>query len=114
MIDTYIFFSIPPEWNEFTYCIDLMAANKTTWDKMCKKLELYQKSDPEKEKLLNSLNYAENSNIIINYLNIIAFNTSLFHDKEHFLVFTYIMENHAHNDLILDYVLNNFEIIKPK
>ena len=112
MIDTYIFFSIPPEWNEFTYCIGLMAANKTTWDKMCKKLELYQKSDPEKEKLLKSLNYAENSNIIIDYLNI-TFNTSLF-QKNHFLMFKSILNKHSNNNLILDYILNNFEIIKPK
>ncbi|KYQ58025.1 Aminopeptidase N [Trachymyrmex zeteki] len=97
------------------YCFGLMAANRTTWNKM---LELYQKTDPEKEKfkkmLMKSLSCAENSDIIINYLNITAFNTSLFHEKEHSLIFKFILDKHLNNDLILDYILSNFEIIKPK
>lgn len=97
------------------YCVGLMATNKTTWDKM---LELYQKTDLEmgelKETLLNSLSCAENSDIIINYLNITTFNTSLFHEKERSLIFKSILNKHLNNDLILDYILSNFEIIKPK
>ncbi|XP_011058986.1 PREDICTED: aminopeptidase N-like isoform X1 [Acromyrmex echinatior] len=102
-------------WQKFVYCSGLMTANKATWDKMLK-LYLKEKHQTEKyqKKLLKSLSCAENPDIIINYLNITAFNTSLFHEKEHSLVFIYIIENHARNDLILDYVLNNFEIIKPK
>jgi len=104
-----------PQWQKFVYCSGLMTANRATWDKVLKLyLKTKYKTEKYQKKLLKSLSCAENPDIIINYLNIIAFNTSLFHDKEHFLVFTYIMENHARNDLILDYVLNNFEIIKPK
>ncbi|KAG5329665.1 AMPQ Aminopeptidase, partial [Acromyrmex heyeri] len=102
-------------WQKFVFCSGLMTANKTTWDKMLKLyLKKNYKTEKYQKKLLKSLSCAENPDIIINYLNITAFNTSLFHDKEHSLVFMYIIENHARNDLILDYVLNNFEIIKPK
>ncbi|EGI57790.1 Aminopeptidase N [Acromyrmex echinatior] len=38
-------YRMSPEHN-FMYCIDLMAANRTTWDKI---LELYQKTDPKEE-----------------------------------------------------------------
>ncbi|XP_018338395.1 PREDICTED: aminopeptidase Q-like [Trachymyrmex septentrionalis] len=104
-----------PQWQKFVYCSGLMTANKATWDKMLKLyLKKTYKTEKYQKKLLKSLSCAENPDIIINYLNITAFNTSLFHDKEHSLAFMYIIENHARNDLILDYVLNNFEIIKPK
>ncbi|KYM78422.1 Aminopeptidase N [Atta colombica] len=100
--------------HNFMYCIGLMAANRTTWDKM---LELYQKTDPKKEKfkkmLLKSLSCSENSDIIINYLNI-TFNTSLFHRKEHAFIIKSVLDKHSNNNLILDYILNNFETIKPK
>ncbi|XP_018368788.1 PREDICTED: aminopeptidase Q-like [Trachymyrmex cornetzi] len=107
--------TLVPQWQKFVYCSGLMTANKTIWDKMLK-LYLKKKYKTEKyqKKLLKSLSCAENPDIIINYLNITAFNTSVFHDKEHSLAFMYIIENHARNDLILDYVLKNFEIIKPK
>jgi len=101
--------------HNFMYCIGLMAANRTTWDKM---LELYQKTDPKKEKfkkmLLKSLSCSENSDIIINYLNIATFNTSLFHRKERAFILKSILDKHSNNNLILDYILNNFETIKPK
>ncbi|KYQ58340.1 Aminopeptidase N [Trachymyrmex zeteki] len=105
-----------PHWQKFVYCSGLMTANRTTWDKMLKLylLEKNSKTEKYKKQLLKSLSCAENSDIIINYLNITAFNTSLFNDKEHCFAFMYVIEKHARNDLILDYVLNNFEIIKPK
>jgi len=87
----------------------MMSANRTTWDKM---LELYQqKSDIT---ILKSLSCAENSDIIINYLNIIASNTSLFNIRIHYLAFIFITERHASNDLILDYILRNIKNIRPK
>ena len=103
-----------PGYN-FMYCIGLMAANRTTWDKM---LELYQMTNPKKEKfkktLLKNLSCPENSDIIINYLNITTFNTSLFHEKERSFIIKSILDKHLNNTLILDYILNNFETIKPK
>ncbi|XP_018406616.1 PREDICTED: aminopeptidase Q-like [Cyphomyrmex costatus] len=103
-----------PQYQNFVYCPGLMTANRTIWDKM---LEIYLKKDRKTDKfqkrLLKSLSCAENPDIIINYLNITAF-TKSFPDKEHCLAFIYIIEKHARNDLILDHILTNFEILKPK
>ncbi|KYN06645.1 hypothetical protein ALC62_02302, partial [Cyphomyrmex costatus] len=73
-----------PQYQNFVYCPGLMTANRTIWDKM---LEIYLKKDPF---------------------------TKSFPDKEHCLAFIYIIEKHARNDLILDHILTNFEILKPK
>lgn len=95
------------------YCTGMMAANRTTWDKM---LELYLegKLKEKPERLLMGLSCAENPNIIINYLNILAFNTSLFEDNDHSRVFKYILKRHVRKNKILKYILKNFEAIKPK
>ncbi|KYN05612.1 Aminopeptidase N [Cyphomyrmex costatus] len=104
-----------PLGHNFMYCIGLMAANRTTWDKM---LELYQKTDPKNLKfrrtLLNSLSCIENPDIIINYLNLATYNTSLFNEEDHSLIFMSVINKHSNDDLILDYILNNFEALKPK
>jgi len=107
--DRHIYFRIPRWWQEWTYCAGLMVANKTTWNKI---LELYQqKSDIT---ILKSLSCAEDPDIIINYLNITALDILSFHDVEHYFAFSFILQKHARNNLILDYVLTNFEIIKPR
>ncbi|EGI61526.1 Aminopeptidase Q [Acromyrmex echinatior] len=64
--------------------------------------------------LLKSLSCSENSDIIINYLNITTFNTLLFHEKERSFIIKSILDKHLNNTLILDYILNNFETIKAK
>jgi len=99
-----VYFRIPLWWQDWTYCFGLTIANRTTWDKM---LELYYRK-PDK-KILEALNCAENVDIIINYLNI-ASNT-VFYDNEHFFILEIILQKHARNDLILDYILKNFENI---
>ncbi|XP_011063449.1 PREDICTED: thyrotropin-releasing hormone-degrading ectoenzyme-like [Acromyrmex echinatior] len=96
---------------KFMYCTGMMAVNKTTWDKM---LELYLKDEKVEKQILESLSCAEDPDIIINYLNIISLNTSLFHDDEHSFVFKNVLEKYACNDKIRDYVLKNLEIIKPR
>jgi len=105
-----IYFRISYE-EKFMYCIGMMAANRTTWDKM---LELYLKDEKFKKQILESLSCAEDPDIIINYLNIISLNTSVFHDDEHSFVFKKILKKYASNDKIRDYVLKNLEIIKPR
>lgn len=103
-----MYFRIPQWWQEWTYYFGLATASRTTWNKV---LALYeQKPDKQYWKILSG---AEDSIIIINYLNIIAWNTALFHPKDHPTIFKIILEKHARNDVILDYVLDNFEIIKP-
>ncbi|XP_071571530.1 uncharacterized protein [Temnothorax nylanderi] len=104
-----MYFRVPQWWHDWTYCFGLAVANRTTWDKI---MELYQQtSDVELWKILNC---AENPDIIINYLNIIASNTTLFKHEQHALIFNLILENHARNDLVLDYILVNLNHIKPR
>ncbi|XP_071627911.1 aminopeptidase N-like [Temnothorax longispinosus] len=100
---------IPYWWQNWTYCFGLAVANKTTWDKMMERYVL-----TPNDNLLKNLNCAENPDIIINYLNITASNTTLFKDLDHVFIFNLILENHARNDLVLDYILANFDNIKPR
>ncbi|XP_077274362.1 aminopeptidase N-like isoform X4 [Temnothorax americanus] len=100
---------IPQWWQDWTYCFGLAVANRTTWDKM---LELYQRTSDKK--LWKTLNCAENPDNIINYLNITASNTTLFSNLEHAFIFNFILQNHARNDLVLDYILKKFDNIKPR
>ncbi|XP_077274293.1 aminopeptidase N-like isoform X2 [Temnothorax americanus] len=100
---------VPQWWQDWTYCFGLAIANRTTWDKM---MELYQRTS-DKE-LLKNLNCAENPDIINNYLHITASNTTLFKDQDHVFIFNLILENHARNDLVLDYILANFNNITPR
>ncbi|XP_071581119.1 aminopeptidase N-like isoform X2 [Temnothorax nylanderi] len=100
---------VPQWWQDWTYCFGLAVANRTTWDKM---MELYQRTSDKK--LWKTLNCAENPDNIINYLNVIASNTTLFSNLEHAFIFNFIIENHARNDLVLDYILTKFDNIKPR
>ncbi|XP_071561427.1 aminopeptidase N-like isoform X1 [Temnothorax nylanderi] len=100
---------VPQWWQDWTYCFGLTVANRTTWDKM---MELYQRTSDKK--LWETLNCAENPDIIINYLNVIASNTMLFKNSDHAFIFNLILQKHARNDLVLDYILTKFDNIKPR
>ncbi|XP_071581123.1 uncharacterized protein [Temnothorax nylanderi] len=106
---THMYFRVPQWWQDWTYCFGLAVANKTAWDKM---MELYQRTS--NNKLLKNLNCAENPDIIISNLNITASNTTLFNHEQHALIFNLILEAHARNDLVLDYILANFNNIIPR
>jgi len=107
------------------YCAGLMTANKTIWDKTLilyqhkkekfkNNLKKYLKKEKFVKLLLRGLSCAEDPNIIINFLNITAFNPTLFNEKERYFAVLCILENHSRNNLILDYILNNFETVKPR
>ncbi|XP_071633987.1 uncharacterized protein [Temnothorax longispinosus] len=100
---------VPQWWHHWTYCFGLAVANKTTWDKM---MELYQQTSDKK--LWKTLNCAENPDIINTYLRITASNTTLFNHEQHALIFNLILKAHARNDLVLDYILTNFNFIYPR
>ncbi|XP_071627753.1 aminopeptidase N-like [Temnothorax longispinosus] len=100
---------VPQWWHDWTYCFGLAVANKTTWDKM---MELYQRTSDKK--FWKILSCSEDPDIIISYLNIIAYNTTLFNHEQQALIFNLILENHARNDLVLDYILANFVFIYPR
>ncbi|XP_024876606.1 aminopeptidase Q-like [Temnothorax curvispinosus] len=100
---------VPQWWEDWTYCFGLAVANRTTWDKI---MELYQRTSDKK--FWKILNCAEDPDIIVNYLNITASNTTLFNHKQHALIFNLILEAHARNDLVLHYILVDFNNIIPR
>lgn len=104
-----IYFRIPQWWQEWTFYFGLSTANRATWDKV---LELYQRK-PDKQ-FWKILSGAEDPNIIIHYLNILDSNTTLFRAEDHFIILKIILEKHARNEVVLDYILQNFDIIKPR
>lgn len=104
-----IYFRIPQWWQEWTYCFGLAYANQTTWNKM---LHIYER-EPNNE-LGEMLSCVEDPSIIIRYLNIITSNTTLFNDERQRFVFKIILGKHARNDLILDYILENYDTLKPR
>jgi len=86
-----------------------MTANRTTWDKT---MNLYmQKRD---KNLLEYLACSEDSDIIINYLNIIASNNLTLKNKDRISTFKSVVIKHARNNPVLDYMLQNLERIKPE
>lgn len=86
-----------------------MIANKTTWNKV--KALFIQEHD---EKLLEFLACSENSDIIFNYLDFISSNNSTLPNKYRTFALKSIIFKHARNNLVLDYMLRNFERIKPE
>ncbi|XP_025073053.1 uncharacterized protein LOC112552292 [Pogonomyrmex barbatus] len=104
-----MYFRLPLWWETWTYCCGMMTADQITWNRL---FELYQQNHDKK--FLQVLACSQNPDVIINYLNVIALNTSLLHDSTHFDVFHTILVKQAHNNLVLDYVLENLETVKPK
>ncbi|XP_011876025.1 PREDICTED: leucyl-cystinyl aminopeptidase-like isoform X2 [Vollenhovia emeryi] len=100
---------ISPWWQKWVYCSGLMAANITTWNRV---MDLYlQKPD---RKFLEYLACSEDPDVIINYLNIIASKNLITIDIDRDLALTCILNRHASNNLVLDYVLENFEQMESK
>lgn len=87
----------------------MATANITIWNKV---MDLYL----QKHSIifLEFLVCSENPNIIINYLNIIPSNDLIILEIDRDFALTSILSKHASNNLILDYILENFEQIKSK
>ncbi|XP_011871822.1 PREDICTED: aminopeptidase N-like [Vollenhovia emeryi] len=100
---------VPAWWHSWMYCFGLMTANEATWNKT---MNLYiQKRD---KSLLQHLACSEDSNIIINYLNIIVTNSIALRHEDYIFALDSIIINHARNGQVLKYILTNFERVKPK
>jgi hypothetical protein len=68
----------------------------------------------EKEEIdiLYCLIYSENPDIIIDYLNMLLSNDTLILDhQEYYSIFYSILDEHADNELVFDYVLENINRI---
>ncbi|XP_029162710.1 aminopeptidase N-like [Nylanderia fulva] len=99
-----------PWWKEWTYCNGLMMTKEeTTWQ------SVYDiglnKSDT---KFLEYLACPEDTNLIKKYL---TFRQNISTEQEypnHFNSFLHIITKHAKNQIILEYILDHFNEIKPK
>jgi len=97
-------YRVPPNLKEWVYCNGLMEANASTWNKL---FDIYvNKSD---EKTLTYLVCSENPDIIINLLNISISNNSIIQIEDYYVVYTSIIEKHAKNNVVIDYILTNLK-----
>ena len=94
---------ILPGWKEWMYRNGMMLANNITWNKVLT-------ADALDNKRLEYLACSENDTIIISYIDRLI--SKYFTKQQHNItVFHSIIARHAKNDLILNYILNNFEKI---
>lgn len=104
-----------PWWREWTYCKGMMIARFETWLKI---LNLWKKT--RDNKILDYLTCTNNSEIIFSYLSRtmnehdFKNTTILFQATEHISIFFSIVAKHARNNKILEYILINFNAIKPR
>lgn len=97
-------YRVSPNLKKWTYCMGIMEANSSTWNKL---LDTYI-MEPKNTDILNYLSCSEDSDIIINFLNI-SENSSAIGDKGYYKIFDEIVRKHANKDSVLDYILENWE-----
>jgi len=90
-----------------------MQANASTWNRLLDKYKEIERNTKKQEvDILYCLAYSEDPDIIINYLNMLLSNDTLILDhKEYYSIFYSILDEHADNELVLDYVLENINRI---
>lgn len=97
-----------PWWEKEIYCNGMMMANHSTWSTV---MSRYSKT--RDLTLLAALSCSEDYYIIITYLNKIT-NRSFCSEKEQYYHFIAILTKQAHKIPIQNYILENFEIIRPR
>ncbi|RLU27559.1 hypothetical protein DMN91_001363 [Ooceraea biroi] len=98
---------VPPNLKKWTFCSGIRQANASTWNKV---LDKY--IEEEEVDILECLAYSEDPDIIINYLNISLSNDTLtLNGNQLFIVYYSILNMHADNELVLDYLLENIKRI---
>nr|XP_012228379.1 PREDICTED: aminopeptidase N-like [Linepithema humile] len=107
-------YKILPHWQEWIYCAGLMEADMTFWNKtfiFIKNLI----SIKDNQRLLEFLACVEDSEIIINYLNIWrTLPDSLVQTYGLDIIFYSIVNKHARNDNVLNYIIDHFHELIPK
>ncbi|XP_018392728.1 PREDICTED: aminopeptidase N [Cyphomyrmex costatus] len=94
----------------FMYCTGMMTASRTTWDKMLElylNKEIHLKEQDYDKRLLWGLSCAENPNIVKDYLNMAARNTSLFPNTDHSFIFNFIIRKPLTIPAVLKLILQN-------
>lgn len=107
LLSFFICCRILPWWEDWTFCNGLIKANDSIWMKM---LDISKRE--HNKKILEYLTCSENSTIIQTYLNSISDNITL-EINVRVNIFLRIIAKHARNIEVLEYILENFEKIKP-
>ncbi|EFN87058.1 aminopeptidase N [Harpegnathos saltator] len=95
---------IPPNLKEWTLCKGMMNASLSTWNKMFDRMQM----NDSDYMILIYLACSENTEIIINYLNV---NDSIVDEYMYHTIYDEVLSKHANKDPIFDYVLANMEKI---
>ncbi|EGI60260.1 Aminopeptidase Q [Acromyrmex echinatior] len=103
-------------WKEWTYCNGLMIADNNTW------YSVFDNTNTEKYDLPNYMYLklmacSEDFFIIRNYIELIRsaeFYNETQKDYGQVYIFHFVVERHAKNDTMLDYILANLDEIKPR
>ncbi|XP_025265835.1 aminopeptidase N-like [Camponotus floridanus] len=99
-------YKVPPNLKEWVYCNGLMEANVFTWNKL---FDIY--INETDEEALMYLVCSENPDIIINLLKISISNNSIIQIEDYYVIYSFIIEKHAKNNVVIDYILTNLEKI---
>jgi len=93
-------------WKEWTFCNGLMIASNATW------IEVFHMYSRESDSsVLKFLACSNSSSIILQYMHLMANMTTAI---DRINSFCSIVARHANNNLVLDFILDDLEKIKPK
>lgn len=109
MLSFFVYCRILPWWKDWTFCKGLVEADITVWMKV---LEIYKTESDNK--ILEYLTCSEDPNIIRMYLEQISTDNIILKDNDHINVFLHLIAKHAKNIDVFEYILENFEKIKPR
>ncbi|KAG5325956.1 AMPE aminopeptidase, partial [Acromyrmex heyeri] len=103
-------------WKEWTYCNGLMIADNNTWYSVLDNTNT-EKYDLPNYMYLKFIACSEDFFIIRNYIEMIRsakFYNETQKDYGQVYIFHFVVERHAKNDTMLDYILANLDEIKPR
>jgi len=108
----YIFFTFYYRLiSSWKICNGLKMANVSTWTRF---MDLYLQA--HKDLVLELLTCSENTEIIINYLQILRTmsDNTVITKFQYVYTFDMIVNKYASNDIVLDYILKNIDNVKPR
>ncbi|XP_032664629.1 aminopeptidase N-like isoform X2 [Odontomachus brunneus] len=98
---------IQPLWEEWIFCMGMKNADDTSWSRMINEYMLTKKSE-----YLDYLNCAESSILICDYISKLVSNYFHIGKHERLRIIRNILKRHASDDLVLDYILTNYNLIR--
>ncbi|XP_025268278.1 aminopeptidase N [Camponotus floridanus] len=99
---------VSPNLKKWMYCNGFMEANASILNKLYDKF--VNKPD---EEVLMFLICSDNTDIIINFLNI-SISNNLTKIDAYYIIYSSIIKKHAKNNIVIDYILTNFKELFPR